>query len=77
MHDVIVERVDNGELIAVSRKPGVFGEPVVMEFPAAEMTTADVHARIADSQPVVINGTVRHRLRLQTTGGAAPRSDSV
>lgn len=67
MRDVLVESVSLHELVAVSREPGVLGERVTVEVSAREPRIG-VAARIVDSQPVVENGTVRHRLRLQTIG---------
>ena len=63
MRDVLVEHADPNEVIAVSREPGVLGETVKVEVSAQE-PRARVAARVVDSQPVVENGTVRHRLRL-------------
>lgn len=75
MHDVIVQRASNRELIAISREPGVLGETVVIEF-AAEETAAGLRLRVVESQPVVVNGTVRHRLRLEALGGASAHSET-
>ena len=69
MRDVLVERVGRNEVIAVSREPGVLGETVTLEVSAQE-PRAGVAARIVESQPVVENGTVRHRLRLETIGAS-------
>ena len=67
MRDVLVEHADSHEVIAVSREPGVLGETVKVEVSAQE-PHAGVAARVVDSQPMVENGTVRHRLRLETIG---------
>lgn len=75
MHDVAVQRADDREVIAISREPGVFGEPVVIEFPA-DQPASDLRARVIESHPVVVNGTVRHRLRLQALDAASPLGDA-
>ena len=67
MRDVLVESVGSNEVIAVSREPGILGETVTVEVSALEPRTG-LAARIVESQPVVENGTVRHRLRLETIG---------
>lgn len=64
MRDVVVQHTGNGQVIAISREPGVLGESVIIQFPADE-TSAGLQARIVESQPIVVNGTVRHRLRLE------------
>jgi len=75
MRDVVVQRAGNEEVIAISREPGVLGEAVVIEFPADE-ASAGLQARVVESQPVVVNGTVRHRLRLEAIGAASPHGDA-
>ena len=67
MRDVLFEHVNPNEVIALSREPGVLGETVKVEVSAQERS-ARVAARVVESQPVVENGTVRHRLRLETIG---------
>lgn len=67
MRDVLVESVDRNEVIAVSREPGVLGETVTVDVSAHD-PRAGVAARVIESQPVVENGTVRHRLRLEMFG---------
>ena len=69
LRDVLVQSADQREVVAISREPGVLGEAVTVEVSAAQ-TGAGVHARIVESQPVVVNGTVRHRLRLEAIGAA-------
>jgi len=72
IQDVIVEQATSGEVVAISREPGVFGESVVIEFPAAE-PAGEMRAQVVESHPVVVDGTVRHRLRLQALGAASPQ----
>lgn len=74
MRDVFVQRAGDREVIAVSREPGVLGEVVAIELPADD-TSAGLQARVVESQPIVVNGTVRHRLRLQAIE-ASPHGDA-
>ena len=67
MRDVVVQRSRRGEVVAISREPGVLGEAVTVEIPAEEAGSR-VRARIVESLPMVVDGTVRHRLRLETIG---------
>ena len=77
MRDVVVQkRAGDRDVIAISREPGVLGEAVVVEVPADE-TTEGLKARIVESQPVVVNGTVRHRLRLEAMGAASRDGGNV
>jgi len=69
LRDVLVQSADLREVVAISREPGVLGEAVTVEL-SAEQPGAGVHARVVESQPVVVNGTVRHRLRLEAIGAA-------
>jgi hypothetical protein len=69
MRDVLVQRTRDGDVIAVGREPGVVGETVALELPADDAVS--LQARVVESQPVVVNGSVRHRLRLRETDGTS------
>jgi len=76
MRDVVVQqRAGDRDVIAISREPGVLGEAVVVEVPADE-TSEGLQTRVVESQPVVVNGTVRHRLRLEAMGAASRHRDA-
>ncbi len=70
MRDVVVPRACSKEVIAISQEAGVLGEAVTVEMPTEEAGSR-VRARIVESLPVVVNGTVRHRLRLETIVAAS------
>jgi hypothetical protein len=61
MRDVVVQSVTPEQIVVVSRQPGIPGETVSVQSPdAASVVTAEV----LESQPIVIDGTIRHQLRL-------------
>ena len=62
LQEVVIQDTQTDQTIALSREPGVMGELVSVQFPQGD--DVDVWARVLDSQPVVIDGGVRHRLRL-------------
>jgi hypothetical protein len=67
MRDVLVQSVGRDEVVAISREPGILGEAVTLDV-SAEQPGSGLQARVVESQPIVVNGTVRHRLRLETVG---------
>jgi hypothetical protein len=68
LRDVIVQSLTGEHIVAVSREPGVLGELVSVQFPA--QASGVLRARVLESQPVVLDGTVRHQLRLHHVGEA-------
>jgi hypothetical protein len=69
LRDVTVQHVQNDEVIVVGREAGVIGE--VMSIESTEPATIDGHVRVVESFPVIIDGAVRHRLRLQRLSALA------
>ena len=63
LRDVVVNRTGDDELLAVSNAAAVVGEVLSLELMGAGQT-AMVKVRVLDSRPVIIDGTVRHRVRL-------------
>ena len=65
--EVTVKR-QGDELIAISREAAVIGEPLVLDVVMPDAGGRDVHlpftVYVIDSQPVIANGDMRHRLRL-------------
>ena len=68
----MLKRASNEELVVVGRQPGVRGELVSVH--SADDFDGSVVAQILDSQPVVVDGTVRHQLRLQQISGTVAAS---
>ena len=62
LRDIDIQSSTNGHIVAVSREPGVLGELVSVQFPA--QASEALRTRVLDSQPVVMDGAVRHQLRL-------------
>ena len=68
--DIVVQRAADGELQVLSREPGVRDEPMFLQFPDDD-PDAPVRVRVIDSKPVVVQGAVRHLLRLHVLGAAS------
>jgi hypothetical protein len=72
MRDVIVQGAGDEGVVAISREPGVLGDTVVIHVPTDD-AGAGLRVRVVESQPVVVDGTVRHRLRLLELEGSSAR----
>ncbi len=62
--DVVVQQSDSRELVAISREPGIVGEVLAAQI-MSRQGTMHTAVRVAESRPLVSDGTVRHRLRLE------------
>jgi hypothetical protein len=62
--DVIVQPLENHQWMAISRQPGVVGELLAVEILGAERRFRCA-ARVAESGPLVTDGALRHRIRLE------------
>jgi hypothetical protein len=74
LHDVIVHRRAPEEMVVVTTVPGVLGEVVLVQSP--DEIAAAVEARVLASQPIVIDGNVRHQLHLRQMSEGAVTEDS-
>jgi hypothetical protein len=63
LRDVVVNRVGRDELLAVSNVPAIVGETLSLDLIGAGQAVA-MKVRVLDSRPVIIDGTVRHRVQL-------------
>ena len=63
MGDVVLESQTSEQIVVVSRQPGVPGETVSVQSPHESETI--VMAQVLESQPVVVDGSIRHQVRLQ------------
>jgi hypothetical protein len=63
VRDVIVQRAQEDELLVIGRDAGVVGDVMTLEI--AEQGTPGTDVQVVESTPVIIDGTVRHSLRLR------------
>lgn len=63
LRDVVVDRIDREELLAVSQAPAVPGETMSLDLVGGG-TAMELRVRVIESRPVIVNGAVRHRIRL-------------
>lgn len=64
LRDVIVHEDSSGGLIVIGHAPGVIGEHMTLDLSGAgQVLTFKV--RVQESRPVILDGTVRHRVRLE------------
>ena len=64
--DVLVERATAEELVVISRHAGVVGEEV--QVAQVEAGQGAFRVQVAESHPLVTDGSVRHRIRLRAIG---------
>jgi hypothetical protein len=62
LRDVVIQSTANEQIVAISREPGVLGEAVSVQLSAHD--DSGVPARVLESQPIVVDGSVRYQLRL-------------
>jgi hypothetical protein len=63
LRDVIVHEEPSGSLVAIAGSPGVVGEALTLDLASGGRVVRLV-VRVLDSRPVVLDGGVRHRMRL-------------
>ena len=68
LRDVVIHRADRDELQAVSQVAGIAGEDMTLDVMGAG-TTIGLKVRVIDSRPVMVEGAVRHRIRLAVLNG--------
>ena len=62
--DVTLLSTGRKEWEAISCEPGVCGEVLALDTDAAD-GTMKLTVRVVDSKPVMVAGTLRHRMRLE------------
>ena len=71
LRDVVVNRSNGGdELLAISHNAAITGEEMSLGLIAAG-ASLDLRVRVLESRPVIIEGNVRHRIRLAVVPAAA------
>jgi hypothetical protein len=63
LRDVVLQRTEKDELQAVSQVPGMAGEEMTLDLMGAGATLG-LRVRVIDSRPMMLEGAVRHRIRL-------------
>jgi hypothetical protein len=63
LRNVVVNRTSPDEVMAVSQSPGVVGETMTLDLIGGGAWVA-LRVLVVESRPVIINRSVRHRLRL-------------
>ena len=67
LRDVVVQHVGSDELLVIGREAAAVGSLLTLELPELDAGRG-IGVRVVDSGPVVIDGAIRHRLRLQRVG---------
>ena len=65
--DVVIERCSETEVSVVSSAPALRDEMLTLDASGAEPPVT-MNVRVTESVPVLIDGVVRHRLRLAIVG---------
>jgi hypothetical protein len=60
--DIAIRVAEDGQLVAISREPGVLGETVLLALPDEGV---NIVVEIIKSEPIITDGAVRHRLSLR------------
>jgi hypothetical protein len=66
LRDVVVDRTGRDELLAVSNVPAIAGEDMSLDLISAGRNLA-LKVKVLESRPVMVEGAVRHRIRLAVT----------
>ena len=64
LRDVIVQEIGSDELMVIGREAATVGDVMTLELPELDGGTA-LGVRVVESRPLVLDGALRHRLRLQ------------
>jgi hypothetical protein len=63
LSDIVVNRTEQHELLAISNSAAVVGEELSLDLFGGGQNIA-MKVRVLESRPVIVDGTVRHRVRL-------------
>ena len=77
--DVVVQQGGDDEWIGISRQPAVAGEMLVLDVLQSDAVEGEIWRRlpvcVIESRPVIVDGDMRHRIRLH--GGITASSGSI
>jgi hypothetical protein len=76
LRDVLIQRSETGELQAVSQQSAIAGEEMTLDVVGGGATIG-LKVRVIDSRPVILNGAVRHKIRLTLLNGEALGPETV
>ena len=71
LRDVTVQRAHENELLVIGREAGVVGDQLTIEI-AEPDAAIRATVQVIESLPIIINGAVRHRLRLRRVAATRP-----
>jgi hypothetical protein len=79
LRDIVIQSATPEQIVALSHEPGILGELVSVQLPAQASDLGPcgrgwngvMRARVHESQPILVDGTVRHQLRLHHIDAAA------
>jgi len=63
LREGVVIRVNEQEVLAICHAPGVVAEEMTLDL-MAEGSSLALRVRVLESHPVIVDGAVRHRIRL-------------
>jgi hypothetical protein len=63
LRDVVVDRGERHELLAITHSAAVVGEELSLDLMGGGYSVA-IKVRVVESRPVIVDGMVRHRVRL-------------
>jgi hypothetical protein len=63
LRDVVVDRGERHELLAITHSAAIVGEELSLDLMGGGHSIA-IKVRVVESRPVIVDGMVRHRVRL-------------
>jgi hypothetical protein len=66
VRDVVIRRGVANEFVVISDEPAAVGELLTLERMVDGLQTA-IEVAVVDSRPAIVNGSMRHRVRLKPT----------
>jgi hypothetical protein len=75
LRDVVIHRTERDELHALSQVAVVAGEEMTLDLMGAGATLG-LRVRVIDSRPVMVEGAVRHCIRLTVLNGTDASPDA-
>ena len=75
LRDVVIERMDREQLVVISQTPAVIGEEMSLQL-FSPSACIELNVRVLDSRPIVIVGSMRHRLRVVVMKQGAQETQS-